>query len=74
MSSTGSSAKVIGKDGKEMSLGQFLKARRKYMRRRKRRRNKGGDGGGSSPSSSGNSDGEESSEFEITAIHGKRGY
>ena len=74
MSSTHSSAKVIGKDGKEMSLGQFLKARRKYKRRRKKRREKGDDGGGSSPSSSGNSDGEEISEFEIAVIRGKHGY
>ena len=74
MSSTHSSAKGIGKDGKEMSLGQFLKARCKYRRRRKKRKDKGDDGGGSSPSSSGNSDGEESSEFEIAAIQGKRGY
>ena len=74
MSSTHSSAKVIGKDGREMSLGQFLKARCKYRRRRKKRKDKGDDGGGSSPSSSGNSDGEESSEFEIAAIWGKQGY
>ena len=74
MSSTHSSAKVIGKDGKEMSLGQFLKARRKYKRRTKKRRDKGDDGGGSSPSSSRVSDGEESSEFEIAVIRGKHGY
>ena len=74
MSSTHSSAKVIGKDGKEMSLGQFLKVRRKYKRRRKKRRDKEDDGGGSSPSSSRVSDGEESSEFEIAAIRGKHGY
>ena len=61
MSSTHSGTKVIGKNGKEMSLGQFLKARRKYRRRKKKRKDKGDDGGGSSSSSSGNSDGEESS-------------
>ena len=72
MSSTHSSAKVIGKDGREMSLRQFLKARRKY--KRKKKKDKGGDGGGSSPSSSRSSDGEESSDFEIAAIQGKRGY
>ena len=37
MSSTHSGTKVIGKNGKEMSLGQFLKARHKYRRRKKKR-------------------------------------
>ena len=41
MSSTHSSAKVIGKDGKEMSLRQFLKARRKYKRKKKKKKDKG---------------------------------
>ena len=73
MSSVPSDYKVVSKDGIEMSLQRFLKAR---GRRRKRHRHKGGNGGGdgSSSSSSDNDLGNNSDEFQIEIIRGKWGH
>ena len=73
MSSVPSDYKVISKDGVEMSLRRFLKAR---SRRRKKCRRKGGKGGGngSSPSSSDDDLGDDSDEFQIEVIRGKQGH
>ena len=73
MSSGPSDYKVVSKDRVEMSLRRFLKAR---SRRRKKHRCKGGNGGGngSSPSSSDDDLGDDSDEFQIEVIRGKRGH
>ena len=66
--------KVVSKNGIEMSLRRFLRAK---SRRRKRRRCKGGNGGGgdgSSPSSSDDDLGDDSDEFQIEVIRGKCGH
>ena len=75
MSSVPSDYKVISKNGIEMSLRRFLKARSR-SRRRKRCRCKGGNGGGdgSSPSSSDVDLGDDSDEFQIEVIRGKHGH
>ena len=73
MSSVPSDYKVVSKDGIEMSLQRFLKAR---SRRRKKRRHKGGNGGGDGGSSSSSDDdpGNDSDEFQIEIIRGKWGH
>ena len=73
MSSVPSDYKVVSKDGIEMSLRRFLKAR---SRRRKKCRCKGGNGGGdgSSPSSSDDNLGDDSDEFQIEVIRRKQGH
>ena len=75
MSSEPSDYKVVSKNGIEMSLQRFLKARSR-SRRRKRCRCKGGNGGGdgSSPSSSDDDLGDDSDEFQIEVIRGKHGH
>ena len=76
ISSVPSDYKVISKEGIEMSLRKFLKAKSKSRRRKRHRCRRGNGGGGddSSHSSSDDDSGDDSDGFQIEVIRGKHGH